>query len=345
MGRKWTWILLMALVFSFLGCARERTIRLEGKTMGTTWHITCVLPRSGDEKAVAAMVEERLEMVNQQMSVFRKESEISRFNRMRAGERLLVSPEFFRLMKESRWIHGATKGAWNPTIFPLVDLWGFGPGKKRGTVPDAAAIEAAKKRIGFSNILFHADGTLGKQVDGVTLDLASIAKGYGVDLVAKGLSDLGVEKYLVEVGGELRVAGCRQDGTPWGIGINLPRPGAAKDAVMTRLDICEGAVATSGDYRNFFATDGKKFSHIIDPFTGYPVTSDIVSVTIRHENCMTADAIATGMMVMDVADALSLAESLDGVACLIVRKTESGELESHHSKGFFPEAASDAGRE
>ena len=168
----------------------------------------------------------------------------------------------------------------------------------------------------------------------VTLDLASIAKGYGVDVVAHLLETLGYERYLVEIGGETYTSGHRLDGGYWQVGINLPDRRARFDTIYKVVPLFNRAIATSGDYRNYFEVDGKFYSHILDPRSGYPVTNGIVSVSVLADTCTVADGLATGIMVMGVEEGLALANRLEGVECLIVTRGKQGQFKNHFSNRF-----------
>jgi thiamine biosynthesis lipoprotein len=326
--------LLIFLILS-VACGGPSEHRIEGHTMGTTYHIKIVAGRSFDTATVQARVAACLARVNQSMSTFRPDSEISRFNALETADiSLAVSDDFLQVMQTAREIHRLTAGAWDGTVNPLVNLWGFGKAAPPGQVPAAEAVERSRQAVGFELIAIEADGHLSKKRPEVTLDLASIAKGYGVDQVAGVLAGLGFKDYLVEIGGEVYAAGARPDGNPWRVGINRPEVEAAADAVYAVVPLRNQALATSGDYRNFYQVDGKRYSHIIDPRTGYPITNPVVSASVVAADCTLADGLATGLMVMGAGPGIALLDRLAGVEGLIVTRRADGTLENHFSKGM-----------
>lgn len=338
-GKRWGWFCFFLVFFGFYGCGRSAAmVDFEGKTMGTTWHIRCALPPSVKPETVQKLVEERLFEINGSMSAFMPTSTLSRFNDMKAGETLALDALFFRVLKVSSEMHRITGGAFDPTVMPLVNLWGFGPGGYAGGVPEKEALEDARRRVGFDKLILDEEGRLGKKEDGVRLDFGAIAKGYGVDVVAEALEELGLVHYLVEIGGEVRVSGCRPDGQPWRVGISRPEAGAGPSDIWMRLEMCKGALATSGDYRNFFESGGRRFSHVMDPVTGMPVDRGIISASVRHADCMVADALATAIMVMGMEAGQEMILGLDGVEALIIREGEEKGVESWVSPGFVEKA-------
>jgi thiamine biosynthesis lipoprotein len=215
-----------------------------------------------------------------------------------------------------------------------VRLWGFGKGDPIDRLPSAQAIRQAKQLVDFSAIEILPGGRLKKHRLGVTVDLASIAKGYGVDQVSVLISNTGFTHYLVEIGGEVYAAGRRTDGKPWRVGINRPRKGGPADAVYRVVALQDQAMATSGDYRNFIVIDGRSYSHIIDPRTGRPVANGVVSASVIAAGCTLADGLATGIMVMGPESGLALLNRLDGVEGLIIVRKPDGTLVNHWSKGL-----------
>jgi thiamine biosynthesis lipoprotein len=222
----------------------------------------------------------------------------------------------------------------------LVDLWGFGRAGRGDLRPPAAAVAALLNEIGFDKIEIRDSGALVKRQAAVTLDLSSIAKGFGVDQVAEVVRQAGFTDFLIEIGGEVYAAGFRTDGHPWRVGINRPRTEARADEVYKVVALQNQAFATSGDYRNFFVENGVRYSHIIDPTTGYPVANGVVSVSILADNCTLADGLATAVMVMGAEKGLSLINRLDRVQGLIVVELPDGSLRDLASDGIRLEPAS-----
>jgi thiamine biosynthesis lipoprotein len=326
---------LMLLLFA-TSCSGSREIRLAGKTMGTTYHITVI---GNYFTAVAPLqkgIDERLADINASMSTYQHGSEISRFNRMQhAGTPFPIDNDFQAVMKIARELFQITDGAWDGTLDPLIDLWGFGRTRRpEDRVPSASEIQALLPRVGFQQITLDAEGRLRKRRASVSLDLASVAKGYGVDAVAALIRNRGFTDYLVEIGGEVYAAGVRIDGQPWRIGINKPDPEALFDQVYRVVYLQDRAFATSGDYRNYFEIDGRRYAHIIDPRTGYPVSNGVVSVSVTAETCALADGLATALVVMGASEGLKLVNRLPGVECLIVTRDDQNRLHNLASKDF-----------
>lgn len=303
--------------------------------MGTHYHIKVVTQNTQKMPLLKQRIEQRLEQINQSMSTYRPDSEISRFNAMRAsGKPFAASNDFLQVMQAGRYVHRLSQGAWDGTVQPLVTLWGFGKGGPIDRLPSAQAISRAKHLVDFNAIEIVPDGHLKKRRAGVTVDLASIAKGYGVDQVAALLSSQGFARYLVEIGGEVYAAGRRADGKSWRVGINRPQKGGPADAIYRVVTLQDQAMATSGDYRNFIEIDGRNYSHIIDPRTGQPVANGVVSASVIAAGCTLADGLATGLVVMGPESGLALLNQLDGVEGLIIVRKPDGTFVNHWSNGL-----------
>ena len=329
--------IILVLVISLLPATSDanREHMIEGRTMGTTYHIQVVTDTAESVKGLKEKIDQRLREINQVFSTYIKDSEISRFNAFGvAGEKFAVSDDFVRVMRVAAEIHQLSEGAWDGTVNPLVDLWGFGPEQRRPQKPPAAEIHALKQKIGFDRIRIEEPNFLVKNLATVTLDLNSIAKGFAVDQISELLAAAGFENYLVEIGGEVYAAGVRSDGKKWRVGINRPQKGAAFNEVYKAVSITNQAFATSGDYRIFFEIDGQRYSHVIDPRTGYPVSNGVVSVTIIAYNCTLADGLATAVMVMGAEKGIRLVNRLDDLECFIVVKKTNGHLFDFYSSGF-----------
>ncbi len=308
--------------------------------MGTTYAVTVVGGYFGPGAGLQEKIDRRLTEINRTMSPYLTESEISRFNRFqKTGVEFPVSADFLRVMKVAARIHALSEGAWDGTVNPLVDLWGFGRAGRAVQVPPAEKIAAALASVGFNKIEIRDSGALVKHETPVTLDLSSIAKGYGVDQVAEVVRAAGFTDFLVEIGGEVIAAGLRPDGLPWRVGINRPKPEAGTAEVYKVVSLKNQAFATSGNYRQFFVQDGVRYSHIIDPRTGYPVVNRVVSVSILAGDCTLADGLATAVMVMGAERGLALIDRLEGVEGLIITELPDGGLMEHASKGILLEPA------
>jgi FAD:protein FMN transferase len=328
-------LILFLLPLLMVSCLPKKEHTIAGRTMGTTYHITVV---SGYFKGIGKLkerIDARLEEVNQSMSTYIPDSEISRFNAFeQVGVKFAVSPDFFQVLQVGRKLFQLSKGAWDATVQPLVDLWGFGPAFKERQIPRPEEIAAVLPEIGFDHIELIAPNFLVKKIAGVTLDLSSIAKGFGVDQVAKVIEQNGFENYLVEIGGEIFAAGVRSDGKAWRIGINRPQPDAPPNEVYKVVSLSDRAFATSGDYRNFFEAGGVRYSHVLDPKAGYPVSNGVVSTSVMADSCTFADGLATTLMVMGPEKGLELVKKLDQVECLIVVQKPDGSLADYYSPGF-----------
>jgi len=326
---------VLFLVLLFAGCGIQNEAEFSGKTMGTVYHIKIVTGFFVNTEGLKHKIEMKLEEINNSMSTYRKNSEISRFNALgRIGEKFYVSDDFLNVMTVAHNIYQLTGGAWDGTIEPLVNLWGFGNSKNKKRIPSKSEIQARLPDIGFNHIEISPDRYLLKRKAYISLDLASIAKGYAVDQVAMLIRTNGIENFLVEIGGEVFASGLRKDGKQWRIGINRPQKDAPYDQVYKVLTLQDKAFATSGDYRIYFEIDGKRFSHILDPNNGYPITNGVVSVSIMSDTCTFADGLATAVMVLGPEKGLKLVNSLDNTECLIVVQ-KNGALTDYYSKGFI----------
>ena len=329
--------IIIVLVIFFLPATSDakREHLITGRTMGTIYHITVVSGSDNGLDDLKEKIDRRLGQINQVFSTYIKDSQISRFNALKAaGEKFPVSDDFIQVMRVANKIYRLSGGAWDGTVNPLVDLWGFGPTQRQPQKPPAAEIKARVQKIGFDRIRIAEPNFLVKNLATVTLDLNSIAKGFAVDRVSELVAAAGFENYLVEIGGEVYAAGVRADGKNWRVGINRPQKDAAFNEVYKAVSIAGRAFATSGDYRNFFEIDGVRYSHVIDPRSGYPVSNGVVSVSIIADNCTLADGLATAIMVMGAEKGIQLVNRLENVECLIVVETPDGRLVDFYSARF-----------
>ena len=308
----------LALVLVACESPPPRSHNFSGSTMGTYWSVQLVAAEPAQAQGIQALIEDALETVNSQMSTYRDDAHISRFNRAQAGETIEVPAEFAQVLEASFQVADASDGVFDPTIGPLVNLWGFGPDGNRLDPPDEAGIAEARARVGWQRIQWDRDTRRLQQPGGMYLDFSAIAKGYAVDLIADVLEQRGIDSYLINIGGDMRARGNRPDATPWRIGIE--RPHSASPEVHSVIRIGDQAVVTSGSYRNFFESEGRRFSHTIDPRTGQPVPNDLVSVTVVHEQCMMADAHATAIHVLGAERGLEYAEHQELAVFLLVRE-------------------------
>lgn len=332
------WIDLVLLFLLLQGCGGRKEVLISGETMGTTYHIKLVTSVFRGLSGLEQSILEKLEAINRSMSTYEKNSEISRFNAANDVDRSIpISDDFYRVLLTAKGIYSITAGAWDGTVEPIVDLWGFGPAGSRTTAPKVPALPEIRKRlstIGFDKLDIYSDKTLRKKSAFLSLDLNSIAKGYAVDQLAELLKENDFDDFLVEIGGETVARGVKKDGRPWRVGINVPRSDAAADSVYRVVILHNNALATSGDYRSFFEIDGVRYSHVFDPRTGYPVSNGVVSASVIARTCAFADGLATALMVMGTTRGLALVNRLDGVECLMVVEGPGGQLKEHYSKGF-----------
>ena len=307
-------------LLSLSGCGpREHTLNLVGTTMGTSWSVQVPHPPGSlDQADLYARISAELDTVNARMSTYRASSELSRFNAAASTDWIAVSPALVHLADTAIAVSTVTDGAFDVTVGPLVNLWGFGPEVKGDQLPAQADIDATLARVGWDLLRTRAEPpALRKARPDIDVDLSAIAKGYGVDRLAAVLEAAGITDYLVEIGGELRGRGRNADGEPWRIAIE--RPDARRRAVLRVVALTDLGMATSGDYRNFFEVDGKRYSHTIDPATGRPVEHQLASVTVLAERCAEADAWATALLVLGPARGMALAND-HGLMALFVER-------------------------
>jgi thiamine biosynthesis lipoprotein len=317
---------LMAAFFVLalpIGCSNELEIqKLSGRTMGTTWSVVVANPiTSHDQEVLQANIETVLAEVNRQMSTYDPTSEISQFNQSDQLDTWYPVSELFAMTTaKALGFSEVSNGAFDPTIGPLVNLWGFGPDAGVEALPSEAVIGEAKSKVGFAAISVRTPETDGgsaiRKSAQRRLDLSAIAKGLGVDQVYRLLDDQGYANFLVEIGGEVRVKGDK-DGLGWKIAVEKPIRG--ERAVEQLLALRDVALATSGDYRNYREIDGIAYSHTIDPSTGRPVTHQLASVTVADSECAMADGWATTLLVLGPKKGFELAVARNLSAMFIER--------------------------
>ncbi|MCM2372170.1 FAD:protein FMN transferase [Aporhodopirellula aestuarii] len=294
-----------------------------GATMGTTYSVKVSDPPPGDDWAseAALTIEAELRRVNDQMSTYLKSSELSRFNASTSTDWFDVSQETADVVAFALEVGAASDGRFDVTVGPLVDRWSFGPGKRNRDVPSDEELDEIGQRIGQQHLAVRRDPpALKKDIAQLRVDLSAIAKGHGVDRVVELLLSLGAKNVFVEIGGEVRVTGAKQSAggsQPWRVGIQ--KPDAASNEIVLAHPMEDSAMATSGDYRNFFEVDGERYSHTIDPVTRRPVRHDLASVTVIAPTCMAADAWATALNVVGPEMAVDLANENNLDTLLITR--------------------------
>ncbi|ABI70808.1 FAD:protein FMN transferase [Shewanella frigidimarina] len=324
-------LLLPALLLLVSACSSpEPIISLSGSTMGTTYHIKVVnSDRLPEAQLLQAEIDMALEVVNDQMSTYRSDSELSKFNQLQVQQSVKVSADTIKVIEEGMRLYQETDGALDITLGPVVNLWGFGPDKRPTTIPTQAQIDNAKAKMGIKELSIKGL-TLTKHNADLYVDLSSIAKGFGVDKIAAILDKYHVSGYLVEIGGELNVKGTKDDNTPWRVAVEQPT--TEGQAVQQVIEPGTMSLATSGDYRNFYQENGERFSHLIDPRNGYPIKHQLASATVLHSSCMTADGYATAMMVLGTEASLALAKEKN-LAIMLIEKQEQG-YQVYYSDAF-----------
>lgn len=304
----------------------------QGGTMGTTWSVKLVTEQQVDQTAVQEGVQAVLDEVNARMSNWDPASDVSVFNRSPAGC-YQVSPLTAEVVAASQEISRLTEGLFDATLGPLIQLWGFGAEFTADQMPNPEAIEEILSGIGYQK-LHLSENQLCKDTDELFVNLSATAKGYGVDRVAEYLQQKGFDRYLVEVGGEIRVQGLNHQDQAWRIGIEVPMDQLVSGQVQQVVALDGMALATSGDYRNYFVHQGIRYSHIINPRTGYPVPQELASVTVLHQSTLWADGWATAMLALGPEKGMALAEQMDIPTYFVLRKDQGFEVQTSSSWDF-----------
>ena len=318
-----------------MGCTGERSVpvyELTGPTMGTSYRIKLAdSVASSDQWEIAQAITQELERIEALMSTWRPDSEISAFNSSAGTDWFPISDETYAVLSTAQEISKRTAGAFDVTVGPLVNLWGFGPQSIREQPPGHEEIARARERTGYEQLsLRPTPHAVRKKHPQLYVDLSAIAKGYAVDRLALLLESRNISNYLVEIGGELRARGYNARGEIWTVAVEKPL--ASQRSIQRLLFLQDQAVATSGNYRNFFEHAGQRYAHTIDPRSGLPVTHELASVTVVGESAMQADALATGLAVLGPEAGFDLAVK-QKVAALFIVQTIDG-LEEHSTPDF-----------
>lgn len=328
---------VVLMLVALLGCSASRlptpTV-LRGTTMGTTWSVMLASPPNMTISEVhlaelRAGIDHQLDRIVDQMSTWKSDSDLSRYNRASAGTWIALEPEFMAVLGHALDLARDSDGAYDPTVGPLVNLWGFGPDGTRRAPPAPEQIETMRQRVGWHRITLDRPNTRVLQPGGIHLDLSAIAKGYAVDRVSDYLAAQGVVDSLVEIGGDLRARGHRVDGSAWRVALERPGSGAEEHALQSNqlvtgdatalLELSERGLATSGDYRHRFESGGREYSHHIDPRSGYPVDHAIASVSVVAATCAEADPLGTTLTVMGPDAGLRWASQRGIAAVFMIR--------------------------
>ena len=313
----------------------ENVSRLSGETMGTFWNVSIAAELDDAARnTLKQRIESELEAVNDSMSTYRDNSELMRINHSRNTSPQTVSDGLRRVLAKALEISKESEGVYDITVGPLVNLWGFGPEKRRDK-PSDAEIAAALQHVGYHKLQISAEG-LSKSDPEIFIDLSSIAKGYGVDVVAETLLDAGYPHFIVEIGGEVRASGSKY-GAPWRVGIERPEQGLATgEGVENIIAMNEKlpAMATSGNYRQYAERGGEMAYHIVDPRDGRSHSSRLLSATVLAPDCMTADGYATALMVLGDEKALEFADRYGLAAELILAGDDKQPFIIERSRAF-----------
>lgn len=312
--------ILIALIVTMMvlsSCSREALLSFQGSTMGTWYTVKVSGVDSGnDQDRIETLIQSALSKVNLGLNTYDPKSEISQFNNFQKSELYPISNEFMLVSKTAEYIYKKSSGAFDPTVKELVRLWGFGD-KGLSKKPEPRELEKAMKHVGMNKLTLSKDGIL-KSDPEVKLDYSAIAKGYGVDIVLEELVLNGYKDVLVEIGGEVRTKGNR-NGKPWRIGIAVPDENNIGNQQSAKaITLNDLACATSGDYQQFYEENGERYSHLINPKTGYPIKHEVTSVTVVAESCMLADAAATAAIVLGKIKGMEFIESLEGVEAFFI---------------------------
>ena len=316
---------ILIIIFLMIGtgaCQNNnyKIVLINGFTMGTTYSIKIKTADAVvNQEKIRADIEKILLEINRKMSTYIVDSELSVINFSNSLDSNLISDDLFKVISHANTISKTTNGAFDITVGPLVNLWGFGPDKSENKIPPNEEIELIKKNIGYKKIYLNKETTSIKKLHpDLYVDLSGIAKGFAVDKIALYLNSYNLENYLVEIGGELIAKGTNEDNEVWQIGIENPNNNLAK--IIGLKDI---AMATSGDYRNYFEKNGVRYSHTINPNTGKPIKHKLASVTVLDKTAMNADALATAFMVLGPAKTIELANELKIGVYLIIKNDEN----------------------
>ncbi len=325
----WAGIFVLALILN--GCSsgnRGAWLKISGYTQGTTYNITYQDP---DSTNYQDRLEELLREFDQSLSTYIPSSIISRMNQ---GMNDILADNYFRnCFSAAEEVYTITGGAFDITVAPIVNAWGFGFTEKARV--DSALIDSLLQFVGMDKVSLEQDRLI-KQQEGIMLDMNAIAQGYAVDVLAEFLNSEKIENYLIEIGGEVRTSGQNRFGLDWRIGIDKPIDGLQLPGVEMQaiVQISGKSLATSGNYRRFYEEDGIKYSHTIDPFTGYPVQHGLLSATVVASDCMRADAYATAFMVMGFKKARAFLEEHNNLDAYLIYNDEMGEYKVWYTAGM-----------
>lgn len=320
--------LLLVLVFVCSSCFNDSKIHINGKTMGTTYSIKA-FGENLDQAQIKSEIDDFLYAYNLRFSTYVENSELSLLNLAPTNKAIQISQELMTVIRKAKTIYVKTGGMYDVTVGPLVNRWGFGPASKKGR-PTGNEVSLIHQRVGMDNLKIEGDSVI--KLKSIYIDLSSIAKGDGVDKVAKLLeTKFKIKNYFVEIGGEVRVSGSKDDRGPWRVGIEKPESKEVS-GLQKILVLRNESIATSGSYRNFIKYGDSVFSHVINPLTGYPVKHKTISVSVLAKDCATADAWATAFMSLGVEKSLDIAKK-EGLKAFFLVK-EDGAIKEYKTTSF-----------
>jgi thiamine biosynthesis lipoprotein len=314
-------------VWKWRNSSSREIIKIEGETMATTYHVSYFDDRHRDFKK---SIDSILVLVNKSINTYDPTSEISTFNKSQRSFRFTL-PYFYYPIKKSQEVVTASHGAFDPTVMPLVNAWGFGPAKQ--TLPDSARIDSLMTFVGFEKIQFNAD-SIWKSDPRVQLDFGGIGQGYGADVITGFLKSKGIKNMLIELGGEGMACGINlKTNKPWELGILDPNSTHENQFFKAYVSLSDRSYTTSGNYFNYREVDGRKFSHTIDPETGFPAQHELLSASVFSKDCTTADAWGTALMVMGKDKAIELLEQHPEIDAFLIYSSQDG-LGTFATKGI-----------
>ena len=337
---KNTLSIIFILLLWCISCSNQPSqIELSGFTMGTTYNIKIIPGKDNilSTKLIKQNIDSVLISVNYQMSTYLFDSEITQFNNHESTTSFTVSNDFSLVVERALHWSKLTDGAFDITIVPLLYLWGFGPGQasELGDIfPEEHAVQKRRTHVGYEKLTTNKY-YLQKKDPFIKIDLNAIAKGFGVDAVYSFLESIGMNNIMVEIGGEVRTKGKNRKNEPWMIAVETPDlESAGSKTISWALPLESKAMATSGDYRNYYEIDGIRYSHEIDPRTGYPAQTGVASATVVATNCMDADALATALIIMGAESGLQFIEKLDGVEAFLILREGNDNYRTIKSSGM-----------
>ena len=320
-------IIVVISCLTLLSCKRDGQYIFEtGHIFGTTYHI-----KYESEVLLDSLIQEALSGVNQSLSTYDTSSIISRINQNDTA--VVTDRHFLTVYKKAMEVSDITDGAFDMTVAPLVNVWGFGFSKKENV--SQKMIDSIMQFVGYKKVHLKKNKIV-KDDDRIMLDASAIAKGYGVDVVANALESSGVKNYLVEIGGEVRVKGVNDKGHSWSVAIDKPidDPLGQEHQFQDILELNNQSLASSGNYRNFYYKDGIKYAHTIQPYTGYPAQSDVLSASVIAPDCMTADAFATAFMVLGSKRSIEISDKDPDIECYLITSGADSTMNVIYTKGF-----------